>query len=78
MRPSVPLMQGEFAMFAYEGNLGSGATSVDYFMRAMKTYAALNNADFFNNQDWTKSALRLQHERYAMSWVMWGFYCTEW
>jgi hypothetical protein len=77
-RPSIPLMQGKFAMFWYEGNLGSGATSVDYSMRAMKTYAALNHVDFLNDQDQTISALRLYRERHAMSWAMWGLHCTEW
>lgn len=77
-QPSIPLLQGQFAMFVYEGNLGSGAKSVDYFMRAMKTYAALNNADFLDIHGQGKSERRLQREREGLSWVMWGLYCTEW
>ncbi|KAF3036548.1 hypothetical protein E8E12_004068 [Didymella heteroderae] len=77
-RPSIPLLQGQFAMFVYEGNLGSGAKSVDYFMRAMKTYEALNNAEFLKIQGQGKGEARLRREREGLSWAMWGMYCTEW
>jgi hypothetical protein len=77
-RPSIPLLQGQLAMFVYEGNLASGSKSVDYFMRAMKTHTALNNPHFLNPQGQGKSEARLQREREGLSWVMWGMYCTEW
>ena len=65
-------------MFVYEGNVGAGSKSIDYFMRAMKTHEALNNTEFLDPQSQGKSEARLQREKEGLSWVMWGLYCAEW
>lgn len=70
-------MQGLFALFVYEGNLGSGAKAIEHFFHAIKVYADLNDGDCFSRPR-TASGPRLQREREAVSWCMWGFYCCEW
>ena len=76
-RPSLPLLQGLYALFVYEGNLGSGSRSVDYFLRSIDVYKALNVANMLQSTTGVNEA-RLQHEWQATSWCMWGFYCCEW
>ena len=76
--PSIPLLQGQLAMFAYEGNVGAGAKSIDRFMDAMKTYEALNTRDFLDLQGQGKSEAQLQAEKEGLSWIMWGLYCARW
>lgn len=77
-QPSIPLLQGQFAMFVYEGNVGAGSKSIDYLMRAMKTYETLNDIKFLDPKVQGKSEARLQGEKEGLSWVMWGLYCAEW
>lgn len=77
--PSITLLQGLHAMFCYEGNLGSsGLTSIGYYNEAIETFKALNNPEFIPSQNEGKSDSRLQKELEGMSWVMWGYYITEW
>ena len=75
-KPSLPLLQGLFAMFCYEGVVGNGTKSVEYYLRAMDTYKILNEADILPQEGVDEA--RLLHERQATSWCMWGFYCCEW
>ncbi|KAH7014447.1 nitrate assimilation regulatory protein nirA [Microdochium trichocladiopsis] len=77
-RPSIPLLQGLLAMFVYEGNLGSGEKSLPYFMRAMDVYRALNVVNPLPQRRHDVAQARLERERQAISWCMWGFYCCEW
>ncbi|KAJ8113959.1 hypothetical protein OPT61_g4046 [Boeremia exigua] len=77
-QPSIPLLQGQFAMFAYKGNVDGGTNSIDYFMGAIETYEALNKIDFLESLSSGNSESRMQEEHVGLSWVMWGFYCTEW
>lgn len=77
-QPSIPLLQGQFAMFAYEGNLDGGTKAIDYFMGTVETYEALNNSTFLDRQSSGANGARMQQEVEGLSWVMWGFYCTEW
>lgn len=80
-RPSIPLLQGQFAMFVYEGNVDGGSKSIDYFMRMVETYEALNDVDVLTPQihgKEEKSNERLQREMEGLSWIMWGVYCVEW
>ncbi|KAJ4992891.1 hypothetical protein SVAN01_01595 [Stagonosporopsis vannaccii] len=77
-QPSIPLLQGQFAMFAYEGNLDGGVKAIDYFMGTVETYEALNNSDFLDRESTREDEGRLQREMEGLSWIMWGFYCTEW
>lgn len=65
-------------MFAYEGNLDGGVKAIDYFMGTVETYEALNNSDFLDRMSMGEDEDRLQREMEGLSWVMWGFYCTEW
>lgn len=79
--PSIPLLQGQFAMFVYQGNLDGGSKSIDYFMHMIATYEDLNNDDLLDPQNHgnkEKSDERLQKEMEGASWVMWGIYCVEW
>ncbi|KAJ4988201.1 C6 transcription factor [Stagonosporopsis vannaccii] len=71
---SIPLLQGQYAMFVYEGNLGSGVRSIEFFMQAMKTHAALNQVSFLDTRGQGKTEARLQKEREGLSWVMWGIF----
>ncbi|KXJ90100.1 nitrate assimilation regulatory protein nirA [Microdochium bolleyi] len=75
--PSITLMQGLLAMFVYEGNLGSGEKALPYFMRAMDVYRALNIANAQPQRPGVAPE-RLEREKQAISWCMWGFYCCEW
>lgn len=77
-QPSIPLLQGQFAMFAYEGNLDGGVKAIDYFLGTISTYEALNNAGFLDRETTCENDLRSQREMEGLSWIMWGFYCTEW
>ena len=77
-RPSIPLLQGQFAMFLYEGNADGGSSSIDYFMRTVKTYEALNVPESLRSQDPEISATRKQKEEEGLSWILWGVYCAEW
>jgi hypothetical protein len=75
--PSFPLLQGLFAMFCYEGVLGSGTKSVEHYLRAMETYEALNKSNLSRRRLGVDEE-RIRREYQASSWCMWGFYCTEW
>lgn len=75
--PSLPLLQGLYCLFVYEGNIGSGERSVHYWRRAMQVYQSLNEHPY-KVSDKRKNAKRLEQERHAISWCMWGFYCCEW
>jgi len=76
-RPSLPLLQGLYALFVYEGLLGTGTKSVHYFLRSMDVYKALNSMDALQQSERVDKARR-QREKPATSWCMWGFYCCEW
>ena len=76
-RPSISLLQGLYALFVYEGNIGTGTSSVDYFLRSMDVYKSLNETYSLQRREGENEA-RLQRERQAISWCMWGFYCCEW
>lgn len=76
--PSITLLQGQFAMFAYEGNVGAGTKAIDYFLDAMRTYEALNTVHVLEPQSYGKDEARLLREKEGLSWVMWGLYCAEW
>ena len=76
-RPSIPLLQGQFAMFLYEGNAG-GSSSIDYFMGTVKTYEDLNVPESLRFRDPEISATRKQMEEEGLSWILWGVYCAEW
>ncbi|KAF2850428.1 hypothetical protein T440DRAFT_396867, partial [Plenodomus tracheiphilus IPT5] len=76
--PSIPLLQGQFAMFCYEGCLDSGTKSIGYYSGMIQTYKLLNNHEILAARDADKSKERIRREREALSWVMWGTYCTEW
>jgi hypothetical protein len=77
-RPSIPLLQGQFAMFLYEGNVDGGSSSIDYFMGTVKTYEALNVPESLGSRDPEISATRKRKEQEGLSWIMWGVYCAEW
>lgn len=64
-------------MFVYEGNLGSGGKALPYLMRAMDVYRKLNVENGPPRRHGAAQA-RLDRERQAFSWCMWGFYCCEW
>lgn len=76
--PSVTLLQGQFAMFAYEGNVGTGTKAIDYFLDALKTYEALNSTSLVEARRGGKGEARFLREKDGWSWIMWGFYCAEW
>lgn len=76
-KPSIPLYQGLFAMFCYEGNLGGGQKAVSYFLQALEAYKALNNHTILQHNALIDPA-RMKHERHAISWCLWGYYVTEW
>lgn len=76
-KPSMAMLQGIYALFIYEGNLGVGTKSVQYFMRAMEVYKALNE-DVALQRPATVDPSRLERERQATAWCLWGFYCVEW
>lgn len=71
------MLQGIYALFIYEGNIGEGTKSVQYFMRATEVYKALNENDV-PQRPVTVDESRLQRERQARGWCLWGFYCLEW
>ena len=75
--PSLPLLQGLYSLFVYEGNLGLGTKSVHYFLRSMDVYKSLNDVKALQHREGMDEA-RLQRERQATSWCMWGVYCCEW
>jgi hypothetical protein len=77
-QPSVPMFQGLFAMFCYEGNLGEGTKSIKYFSQAMDIYKELNHTEILQAPTGATDKARLQSERHALSWSMWGLYVTEW
>ena len=77
-RPSIPLLQGQFAMFLYEGNADGGSSSIDYFMGTVETYEALNVPESLRSRDPEISATRKQKEEEGLSWILWGVYCAEW
>ncbi|KAF5023005.1 hypothetical protein F66182_4963 [Fusarium sp. NRRL 66182] len=76
-KPSIPLLQGLYALFVYEGVIGKGTKSVNYFLRSMDVYRELNEAWIMQPPQSTDDA-RLERERQAISWCLWGFYCCEW
>ncbi len=76
--PSIPLYQGLWAMFCYEGNLGGGQKAVDYLLMALETYKAVNHTSVLQAQGTSIDEPRFQRERHAISWCMWGLYATEW
>ncbi|KAF4991467.1 hypothetical protein FDECE_14037 [Fusarium decemcellulare] len=76
-KPSLPLLQGLYSLFVYEGAIGSGTKSVHYFLRSMDVYKELNDAIAVQPREDADKA-RLERERLATSWCMWGFYCCEW
>ena len=65
-------------MFCYEGNFGDGVKSVEYLKRAFDTYNALNHAEMLRPPVGAADHARIQRERHALSWSMWGFYIVEW
>ena len=77
-RPSIPLLQGQFAMFLYDGNVDGGSSSIDYFMGTVETYEALNVSEFLESRDPGISATRMRKEEEGLSWILWGVYCSEW
>jgi hypothetical protein len=76
--PSITLLQGQFVMFAYEGNVGAGTKAMDYFLDALGTYEAINTVHVLESQNYGKDEARLLREKEGLSWVMWGLYCAEW
>ena len=76
-KASFPLLQGLICMFVYEGDLGAGTAAIPCFMRAMDVYKTLNEQEFSLHRAGVDEA-RVQRERQATSWCMWGFYCCEW
>ncbi|KAH8702800.1 hypothetical protein GQ44DRAFT_732683 [Phaeosphaeriaceae sp. PMI808] len=77
-RPSIALMQGQYAMFCYEGILGSGQKAVDFLWSAVKTFKELNNTDYLALQGQGWSEMQRLKKKEGLSWVMWGFYVAEW
>jgi hypothetical protein len=75
---SIAFLQGLYALFAYEGNLGNGSKSVTYFLQAIDVFNALNGTDLMEQERDTINEERSQKETEAMSWVLWGLYATEW
>ncbi|CEI60173.1 unnamed protein product [Fusarium venenatum] len=75
--PSIPLLQGLYSLFVYEGVIGEGTKSVNYFLRAMDVYKELNDTWTMHRHGGADDA-RLDRERHAISWCLWGFYCCEW
>ncbi|EWZ78317.1 hypothetical protein FOWG_17403 [Fusarium oxysporum f. sp. lycopersici MN25] len=76
-KPSIPLLQGLYSLFVYEGVIGNGTKSVNYFLRSMNVYKDLNDAWTVQPRQGADDA-RLERERQAISWCLWGFYCCEW
>ncbi|TQV98917.1 hypothetical protein V2A60_007385 [Cordyceps javanica] len=76
-RPSIPLMQGLYALFVYEGNLGNGTKSVQYFMRCMDVYRSVNERRTDPSAKEVHESRR-RREKEAESWCLWGLYCYEW
>jgi hypothetical protein len=77
-QPSITLLQGLYALFAYEGNLGSGRKSVDYFSRAIAMFDALNATNLQQRHLAGADDVRMRKEHEATSWVLWGLYVAEW
>ncbi|OAA72601.1 Transcription factor [Cordyceps fumosorosea ARSEF 2679] len=77
-QPSIPLMQGLYALFVYEGNLRSGQKSIEYFFRCMEMHGALDESLRRKLTNNTRLTPRQRREREAISWCMWGLYCYEW
>jgi hypothetical protein len=77
-RPSITLLQGQCAMFLYEGNVYGGSSSIEYFMGTVETYEALNVPEFLESRDPEISATRKRKEEEGLSWILWGVYCAEW
>ncbi|XEV04549.1 hypothetical protein FSHL1_009836 [Fusarium sambucinum] len=75
--PSIPLLQGLYSLFVYEGVIGEGTKSVKYFLRSMDVYKELNDTWTTQRHGGADDA-RLERERQAISWCLWGFYCCEW
>lgn len=76
--PTIPLLQGLYAMHWYEGNLGSGSKSIEYLQGAINTFEELNTPTFLESQADERDGLRLFRESEGLSWTMWGMYCAEW
>lgn len=76
--PSIPLLQGLYAMHWYEGNLGSGRKSIEYLHQAIDIFRQINTPAFLEQQADERDGRRLLQESEALSWVMWGLYCAEW
>lgn len=76
--PSIPLLQGQFAMFVFEGNVHGGSKSMAYFKRTVETYEALTNNGSFERQSFGKTDARGRKEEEGLSWVTWGVYCAAW
>ncbi|KAF3011008.1 hypothetical protein E8E13_010819 [Curvularia kusanoi] len=76
--PSIPLLQGQFAMFVFESNVHGGSESMKYFQGAMETYEALINNGSFERQSVGKTDARGRKEEEGLSWVTWGLYCAAW
>src|ERR1700753_1989987 len=58
--PSITLIQGIYALFVYEGNLGKGSKSVDYFLRSINMFNALNNGNLLQPRGDIVDEVRLQ------------------
>lgn len=78
LQPSIPLLQGQYAMFCFEGCLGSGSKSMYYLLRSMETYKELNKPEFLRRIVEGKSESRRKQEEGALSWILWGMYVMEW
>ncbi|OBS23068.1 hypothetical protein FPOA_03631 [Fusarium poae] len=76
-KPSLPLLQGLYSLFVYEGVIGEGTKAVKYFLRSMDVYKVLNDT-WTTQQRGGADDARLERERQAISWCLWGFYCCEW
>lgn len=73
------LLQGLYALFLYEGYIGSGSKAYQYFMRPIEVYNALNQT-YTHPLQRRKGVdkARLLRDGQATSWCLWGFYCAEW
>lgn len=75
--PSVTVMQGLYALFVYEANLGNGSKSLEFFIRCMAMYNIFNESTNYETAGVVYDS-RLRREKEATSWCMWGLYCYEW
>ncbi|KAH7127423.1 fungal-specific transcription factor [Dactylonectria macrodidyma] len=77
-KPSITLLQGLYCLFVYEGNIGIGTKALKHFLRSMDVYKALNNSLDELQYPGAADEERIQREKQAISWCMWGVYCCEW